>query len=104
MPHKPIPSRYRIPSLTIHSQFDKEHVKRGHNFVVDGWAGAYIPNPHPLPPPSNNHTDNHNCNYMNARFRTFDSSVTDGGMDEQMDGRTDGQTKPLYLKELRVRY
>ena len=41
---------------------------------------------------------------MNARFRTFDSSVTDGGMDEQMDGRTDGQTKPLYLKELRVRY
>ena len=45
--------------------------------------------PNPAPPPP--HTHNHNCSLINARFRTFNISVTDQRTDGWMDGRTDGR-------------
>ena len=63
---------------------------RGHNIVVDGWAGAY--NLHPYSPPS--HARSHTQTIMTTSskmrvFTLFESITTDqrnnGPMDQRMD-------------------
>ena len=62
---------------------------RGHNIVADEWAVASNPHPPPNPPATLKHT---------LVFPLFNSITMTNG---QMDGPTDGRTKPLI--ELHVR-
>ena len=68
-----------------------KQVTRGHNIVVDGWAGASDPHPHPNPPPTLKHTQKVSKTLVSPLFNSMTAS----------DGPTDGQTKPLI--EMRVR-
>ena len=75
-----------------------KQVTRGHNIIVDGWAGAAHPHPtpHPTPFPIETHTRKSS---KTLAFPLFDLLLrTDG---RQTDQRTDGRTKPFI--ELRVR-
>ena len=71
----------------------KKQVTRGHNIVVDRWAGASNPHPHPNTPSTHKHTQKVSKTLV---FPFFDSIITDrptdGRMDGRMDGRTDGRT------------
>ena len=71
---------------------------RGHNIVVDGWAAASNPHPHPK---------SHTCMHKKHLKRSFLHFATrvHGPTDQRTNGPTDGRmdrlTKPLI--ELRVR-
>ena len=67
----------------------KKQVTRGHNIVVDGWAGASNPHPHPNTPSTHKHTQKVSKTLI---FTLFDSIITDGLTDRLMDGPTDGQS------------
>ena len=68
---------------------------QGHNIVADGSAGAFNPHPHRRPAHTHSHTKIIKTAASKCVFALF-NSIT---MDQQTDGRTDGQC----LIELRVR-
>ena len=69
----------------------KKQVKRGHNIVADGWAGAANSHPHQMPHPTPLPTQTHTKKAPAMLvFSLFDSCSL-----------TDGRTEPLI--ELRVR-
>ena len=68
-----------------------EQVTRGHNIVVDGWAGAANPHQHPSQPPfQHRHIQKASKTLV---FPLFDlCSRMDRRTDEQTDGQADGRT------------
>ena len=81
---------------------ERKQVTRGHNIVADGWAGASYPYPHPNLPLTLKHTQKVSLTLVFPHFNSMTTDQrTNGPTDQQIDGRTDGRTKPLI--KIRVR-
>ena len=80
---------------TVSYRDRQKQVKRGHNIVWDGWAGAAKPHPNPTPhstplPPQT--PSQKASKTLVSHLFTCAHRRTDGRMDRWTDGQTDGWT------------
>ena len=74
----------------------KKQVTQGHNIVADGSAEAFNPHPHRRPAHTHSHTKIIKTAASKCVFALF-NSIT---MDQQTDGRTDGQCLRVACPQL----
>ena len=79
----------------------EKRVTRGHNIVVDGWAGASDPGPHPNSHLTHKHSHKVSKMLVFSTFGLDHYEWTDQWTNGRTDRRMEGQTKPFI--ELRVR-
>ena len=76
-------------SFSAPEAFGLKQVMRGHDIIVDRWAGASNPHPYPNPTPTLKHPQKVSKSCF-SHFSTI--TMMDGQMDRRTDRRMDGQT------------